>query len=243
MNINREFSKNAQKYQQLNQIQTEVAKKLVNTLSESFVSTCKPKKILDLGCGSGAIYKLIDWELEKFVGVDFSQNMLSLHPKSTNLTCKLGDFNDAKLFSELREEDFDFIISASALQWADDLGSVFRSIANFNLPFSLAIFSSGTFATLNKTAGVESIIPSFNAIKEVSQKCLHVNPELSLSVEKVLYTLEFENTREMFRYIKKSGVSGNRNLLTYKQTKKLMQEYPLNYLEFEVVYINSFSKA
>jgi len=47
----------------------------------------------------------------------------------------------------------------------------------------------------------------------------------------------------MLRYIKKSGVSGGRNLLTYKQTKKLMDEYPLNYLEFEVVYINSFSKA
>jgi malonyl-CoA O-methyltransferase len=74
-------------------------------------------------------------------------------------------------------------------------------------------------------------------IKNLSEKCLHVK------VEKVLYTLEFENTREMLRYIKKSGVSGNRNVLSYKQTKSLMQEYPLSYLEFEVVYINSFSKA
>ena len=51
------------------------------------------------------------------------------------------------------------------------------------------------------------------------------------------YKLEFEDTREMFKYIKKSGVSGSRNELSYKQIKALMEQYPLNYLEFEVVFI------
>ncbi len=237
MSINKEFSKHAHKYQQLNQIQAEVAKKLISSLSN------KPKKILDLGCGSGAIYNLIDWEIEKFVGVDFSSNMLSLHPKAKNVTCKLGDFNDTKLFEELLKEEFDYIISASALQWASDLEKVFSDIAKFHLPFSLAIFSSGTFATLNKTAGVNSIIPSYETLKELAEKCLHAKCPEGVGTEKISYTLEFENTREMFRYIKRSGVSGGRNLLTYKQTKKLMQDYPLTYLEFEVVYINSFSKV
>lgn len=237
MSVNKEFSKYAHKYQQLNQIQAEVAKKLISAL------TCKPEKVLDLGCGSGAIYNLIDWEIKKFVGVDFSSNMLALHPKAQNVTCKLGDFNDASLFEALREEEFDYIISASALQWAGDLQRVFSDIARFDLPFSLAIFSSGTFATLNKTAGVDSIIPSYETLKELAEKHLQAKCPMGVSVEKITYSLEFENTREMFRYIKRSGVSGGRNLLTYKQTKKLMDEYPLNYLEFEVVYINSFSKA
>lgn len=250
MNIQREFSKHAYTYEQRNQIQTEVAKKLVESLKQSL--TFKPQKILDLGCGSGTIYKLIDWELKKFVGVDFSSAMLALHPQGDALApkghfaCKLGDFNDDKLFAQLQEEDFDFIISASALQWADDLESVFAHIAKLNLPFSLAIFSSGTFATLNKTAGIDSIIPSYEKIKQLSQKCLHAKCPVGVretNIEKVVYTLAFESTREMFAYIKKSGVSANRNLLTYRETKKLMQEYPLNYLEFEVVYINSFSKA
>ncbi|MDD2357730.1 MAG: methyltransferase domain-containing protein [Thiovulaceae bacterium] len=239
MSVNKEFSKYAHKYQQLNQIQAEVARKLITSLTRTGHPACKPKKILDLGCGSGAIYNLIDWEIEKFVGVDFSSNMLSLHPKAQNVTCKLGDFNDTKLFEELREEQFDYIISASALQWADNVQRVFSDIAKFDLPFSLAIFSAGTFATLNKTAGLSSIIPSYEILKEFAQNALHVD----VSIEKLSYSLEFENTREMLRYIKRSGVSGGRNLLTYKQTKKLMDEYPLRYLEFEVVYINSFSKA
>jgi malonyl-CoA O-methyltransferase len=41
----------------------------------------------------------------------------------------------------------------------------------------------------------------------------------------------------MFRYIKGSGVSGSRNLLSFKDMKRLMKEYPLNYLEFEVAFI------
>ena len=243
MKISKEFSKHAKNYQQLSQIQDEVAKKLVSTLISAKSLTCKPKRILDLGCGSGAIYKLIDWKLEKFVGVDFSSNMLDLHPKAENVTCKLGDFNDTQLFEELLKDNFDFIISASALQWASDLQRVFSDIARFHLPFSLAVFTSGTFATLNKTAGISSIIPSYQTLKNIAEKYLHVKCPEFVHIERVSYSLAFENTREMLQYIKKSGVSGGRNLLGYKQTKRLMREYPLNYLEFEVVYINSFSKV
>ena len=50
-------------------------------------------------------------------------------------------------------------------------------------------------------------------------------------------TLEFDSVREMFRYIKRSGVSGGRRVLNYAQTKQLMEFYPLNYLEFEVLFI------
>ena len=53
------------------------------------------------------------------------------------------------------------------------------------------------------------------------------------------YKLEFTSVREMFRYIKHSGVSGSRNLLSIKEMKQLMREYPINYLEFEVVFLYS----
>ena len=43
----------------------------------------------------------------------------------------------------------------------------------------------------------------------------------------------------MFKYIKGSGVSGSRKVLDYKQSKRLFREYPLDYLEFEVVFIYS----
>jgi malonyl-CoA O-methyltransferase len=41
----------------------------------------------------------------------------------------------------------------------------------------------------------------------------------------------------MLRYIKQSGVSGGKRQLSYKDIKNLLDNYPLDYLEFEVLFI------
>ncbi|WP_428739248.1 methyltransferase domain-containing protein [Sulfurimonas sp.] len=227
MKINEQFSKYANHYGVYNVIQEKVAHKLLSHVKG------KPKNILDLGCGRGAVVEKIDWKYERFTGVDFAKGMLDLHPKSNIIECIEGDFNDPMLYSKLGSKHFDYIVSSSALQWAKDLDAVFDNIAALNTPVSLAIFTSGTFETLHKTALLEPILHSKDEVYELQKKYFDQNFEV------VSYKLEFEDTREMFQYIKKSGVSGSRNALSYKQTKALMDEYPLNYLEFEVVFIYS----
>ena len=54
----KEFSRQAHSYTQTNIIQKKVATHLISKIKNS------PKKILDLGCGSGDIYNKIDWELD-----------------------------------------------------------------------------------------------------------------------------------------------------------------------------------
>jgi len=227
MRVSSEFSKHASHYETYNIIQNKVVKRLLEKMSK------KPLHILDLGCGSGALSKSIEWHYESFIGVDFAEGMLAMHPKSEKIECIHGDFNDTKLFSELQSHKIDYIFSASALQWAVDLDKVFENIAQMQKDFSLAIFTSGTFQTLNKTAGLTPLLRSAQEVAELANK--HFNAELEL----VTYKLEFESVREMFRYIKRSGVSASRRVLDYKQTKKLMKEYPLNYLEFEVMFLIS----
>jgi len=227
MKISTQFSKYASHYGSYNVIQEQVKEYLLEKLKY------RPEKILDLGCGSGAICKSINWKYEHFTGVDFAPGMLELHPKSKNIECIYGDFNDERLFENLLTYQYDHIFSASALQWAENIEGVFKNIKLLNAPISLAIFTSGTFLTINKTAELEPLLRSSKSIKKLSDKYFNADFEV------VKYKLEFESTREMFRYIKKSGVSGSRNLLSYIQTKKLMKEYPLNYLEFEVVFITS----
>jgi malonyl-CoA O-methyltransferase len=46
----------------------------------------------------------------------------------------------------------------------------------------------------------------------------------------------------MLRYIKKSGVSGGVKQLGYTEMKTLMLEYPLSYLEFEVIFVKVIRK-
>ena len=227
MKVSSEFSKHAQHYGSYNVIQNKVIKRLLKKLKH------KPKNILDLGCGSGALYNSLNWKYEHFTGVDFAPGMLELHPKAKNCECIYGDFNDKTLFENLLTYRYDYIFSASALQWAEDLDMVFQNIKSLNSPVSLAIFSSNTFKTLNETAGLTPLLRSADEIDRLQKKYFDAEFEV------VEYKLEFESTRDMFKYIKNSGVSGSRKVLDYKQTKKLMQDYPLNYLEFEVVFIHS----
>jgi len=222
-----EFSRYAAEYGSRNVIQRHVAEKLIASSSD------RAKSILDLGCGSGTLYSLIDWEVERFLGVDFSASMLEHHPTSPNVELMLGDFNDPSLFEKLSRGHFDRIYSASALQWADNLENVLKSLSSLNTPMSLAIFTAGTFQTLHECAGVTPLLRSSDEVMAIAEKYLDARFE-------VLHTtLEFDSVREMFRYIKRSGVSGGRRVLDFAQTKRLMETYPLNYLEFEIVFITS----
>lgn len=227
MKISSEFSKYASSYNSYNVIQNRVTDKLLSLVNS------KPKNILDLGCGNGDLCKKISWKYDKFTGVDFAPGMLELHPKSKKIEAIYGDFNDATLFENLLTYKYDYIFSASALQWAEDLDKVFKNISLLNAPVALAIFTSNTFKTLNETASIKSILRSVDEINRLQKKYFDAKFEV------VQYKLEFESTRDMFRYIKRSGVSGSRKVLNYKQTKKLMNDYPVNYLEFEVVFITT----
>lgn len=227
MRIHQEFSRYASQYATHNVIQAKVAGKLAEDTKD------KPRKILDLGCGNGTLFSCIDWEPELFVGVDFSQAMLSHHPHGSNVTLMLGDFNDPVLFEQLGKFTFDRVYSASALQWAEDLDTVFQSICALNSSVSLAIFTSGTFKALYETAGLSPILKSSDEVIETASR--HFDAQFEI----VRYVLEFDSVREMFRYIKRSGVSGGRRVLDITQTKALMRNYPLNSLEFEVVFIQT----
>ena len=225
MKVSSEFSKYASHYGSYNIIQQKVAEKLLSLVPS------QPKNILDLGCGSGALAEKITWKYNKLMAVDFAPGMLELHPKSKKIECIYGNFNDANLFESLREYNFDYIFSASALQWADDLEKTFSYLQSLHAPVAFAIFTADTFATLYKTAGLEPLLIDAQKLDILQKKYFNANFEV------VRYKLEFDNVREMFQYIKKSGVSGSRNVLSYKEMKRLMREYPLNYLEFEVAFI------
>lgn len=228
MKVQTEFSRYAEEYGSYNVIQRRVVEKLLADIGDE-----RPQRILDLGCGSGTLYNALPRKPEHFLGIDFAPRMLELHPQGENIECIYGDFNNPELFDRLRLLRFDRIFSGSALQWSRDLDRTFAMIASLNTPVSLALFTANTFKTLFETAGLAPILRSADAIAEAAE------PWFGAWMERVQYRLAFASTREMFRYIKRSGVSGGRNVLGYKETKRLMEEYPLEYLEFEVVFITT----
>lgn len=225
MNVLNEFSRYAGHYGSHNIIQERVADRLVAGVKDA------PQAMLDIGCGRGAIAKRIDWPYRTLVGVDFAPGMLELHPEGERIECIRADFNDPKLYAALKARGFDRIFSASALQWSPDMAHTFALIRSLDAPVSLAIFTAGTFKTLFETAGLSPILRGAEEVEALAKRFFNV------SCDVVRYSLAFDSVRDMFRYIKRSGVSGKRNVLSYIETKRLMQAYPLDYLEFEVLFI------
>ena len=228
MNVCHEFSRCAHIYSEYSTIQKVVAKELLVFSGDT------PKNIVDLGCGDGLLYSQIDWEIESFVGVDFSSSMLERHPKSSKIELREGDFNTLELFASLKEKRYDRIYSSSALQWADDLLLTLTQLYQLRTPLSLAIFTSGTFSTLHGHSHLPPLLKS-------SQELLEMIPPLfDVRTKTLHYTLEFDTVREMFGYIKRSGVSGGKKMLTITQIRKLMSEYPKPFiLEFEILLLST----
>lgn len=224
-NIKSQFSNNAITYDKYNLIQRKVIKQLLNNTAS------KPKAILDLGCGTGYLYNSINWQINNFIAVDFSKEMLSLHPYEHNVKCIVGDFNDRSLFDNLGQYNIDRIFSSASLQWATDLDATFKYIKSLNVPVSFSIFTANTFKTLFATANLQPILRTVDEVSSLA------NQYFDAHYETVRYTLSFNSTLDMLRYIKASGVSAGRNALDYRSMKKLIDNYPLDYLEFEVLFI------
>ena len=232
MKIVDEFSRFAQNYNSYSVIQSKVARLLVSKLSNK-----KYKRIIDIGCGSGEVYKnLISQNIsfEEFIAFDLSSQMLELHPSASHITKICGDFNNLRTLFDLESKDT-LILSSSALQWSSDLDLTLSQLSEISPNINLAIFTSNTFATLHKIAKILSPIYNSNMLKEKLSQYYKSSYDLRD------YKLEFENTRDMLKYIKKSGVSGGERRLSFRETKYLIDNYPLNYLEFEILFVESNS--
>lgn len=226
MSVEKQFSKYAKDYSNHNIIQQIIAKSLIRDIKG------RPKKILELGCGSGQVYKNITWNVDFYKAIDFSDSMCKLHPKSNIIEIKCFDFDTKEFLEEIKNDSYDIVLSASALQWSKDLTKLIKHLSYITKQINAVLFTSNTFKSIQEITQIKSPILDEQSIKKA------FNKYFTCEFETILYKLEFENKKELFSYIKKSGVSGVSNL-NFKTAKKLYKEYNLNYLEFEVIFIKS----
>ena len=230
MSVKNQFSKYAKDYKNHNIIQQIVAKSLVRELKT------KPKKILELGCGSGQVYNHISWDLDFYKAIDFSASMCELHPRAKNVEIKCFDFDTVEFLNEIKNDTYDIVLSSSALQWSKDLSKIIKQLSLITKEINAVLFTSNTFKTIQNITKTKSPILDEQSIKEA------FNKYFKCEFETIMYKLEFDNKKDLFDYIKKSGVSGANESLNFKNAKKLYKEYNINYLEFEVIFVKTISK-
>ncbi|MBU0924757.1 methyltransferase [bacterium] len=230
MSVKNQFSKYANQYKNHNIIQQIVAKSLIRELKS------QPKRVLELGCGSGQVYNHISWKLDFYKAIDFSASMCELHPKGKNIEVKCFDFDTQEFLDEIKDNHYDLVLSSSALQWSKDLSKIIKHLSLITKEINAVLFTSNTFKTIQDITNTKSPILDEVLIKEAFSKYFECE------FETIMYKLEFDNKKDLFDYIKKSGVSGANPSLEFKNAKKLYKEYNLNYLEFEVIFVKTISK-
>lgn len=231
MSVKNQFSQHANEYNHYNIIQQLAAKALVRDIKNM------PKTILEIGCGSGQVFKYINWDFDQYCAIDFSSTMCALHPQSENVNVACFDYDSEAFFRFLENKHFDMVLSSSAMQWSKDLSKLIQQLSYVTQEIHAVLFTSNTFKSIQRITHAKSPILSLDEIKDAFSQYFVCDFEVHN------YNLEFENKKELFDYIKKSGVSGAQSNLDFKNAKKLYKEYALNYLEFEVIFIKTISKV
>jgi malonyl-CoA O-methyltransferase len=226
MSDKNQFSKYAKSYNSYNIIQQLVAKSLVRELP------CKPKRILELGCGSGQIFKYITWDVDVYHAIDASASMCALHPQGKNIKIECFDFDSDAFFNAIKNQKYDMVLSSSALQWSSNLPKIVDALSAVTSDIHAVLFTSNTFKTIQEISGKSSPILDESSIKKA------FSTFFECTFETLNYKLEFDDKKELFDYIKKSGVSSSSSL-DFKEAKKLCKAYNLNYLEFEVIFVKA----
>lgn len=189
--VKEEFSIHSQDYGRYNIIQQIVAKALIRELS------CEPKRILELGCGSGQIFRNITFNPDYYKAIDFSSQMCNLHPKADNLDICCYDFDSIEFYDSLKNEKYDLILSSSALQWSKDLDKLLEFLSKLSPKMECALFTSNTFKTIFEITNKTSPILKKEFISDVFSKYFEA------TFETYQYKLEFDLKKDLFDYIKK----------------------------------------
>ena len=201
----------------------------------------KFRRIADIGSGSGAVWNAIHWQCELFAAVDFAPAMCAIHPKDARIFVRQADFNNAEELLKLRDfAPLDLIISSSSLQWANDLRQTLGALKTVaahsaNCRVAFAMFTSGTFAALRQFLGADGLLADdFLLDHAAAGAMISEFFDTAQSVERS--SVAFGSRRELFEYIRLSGIGGGRRTLGFTQAKNALAAYPRLELEFETLY-------
>jgi len=122
--------------------------------------------------------------------------MCEIHPKHKNLEVFCLDFDSEEFIDNIKDEDYDIVLSSSALQWSKNLTKIIRTLSNISNNISMVLFTSNTFKTIFQITDSRSPILDIGAIQK------SFDPFYKCEYEILQYNLEFDDKKKMFDYIK-----------------------------------------
>lgn len=224
--LQRNFSNASTTYDSISKIQKKSAEFLAKKLIQNFPEF-SPHSILDLGAGTGELSACL---LSRFPSSHYTLNDLS----SKMLEQAKKKLRRKKQFSFVKEDmeilNFEFyplVVSNLALQWTHDFDNMIKKIHHKSQIYAISGVLKGTFkewSDIFEENKLLSPVPNYPSVEDLEALFSSLQPK-SYSFEEKSYTLEFSCILDFMRYIKKLGAYSGSNIYSYKDLKKIMNNY------------------
>jgi malonyl-CoA O-methyltransferase len=247
------FSGAAASYDQAAVVQNEILERLLERLD---ILHNGGMPLLDLGSGTGLAARRLaaSADLQDYVAVDISEKMLAYAGNILGkYKCVCGDAESLPF----ADNSFATVISASTLQWCNDVGLAFSEVLRTLKTGGLFLFSTFGPDTLSEIkACFDNIDPnphvnSFVDMHELGD-LLAVVGFADIVMEREIITLEYRDPMQLLRDLQATGatnriVDRSRGLLGKQRLNKFLQEYQrfqsangLYPATYEVIYGHGF---
>ncbi|MBS83430.1 MAG: malonyl-[acyl-carrier protein] O-methyltransferase BioC [Gammaproteobacteria bacterium] len=244
------FNKSAKQYDKYSIVQQEVANRLIDRIKMIKIN---PKKILDIGSGTGYLSNKLKkiFPKSEIVCMDISSDMINLSKeKYSNLLHLVADADDLP-FKSL---SFDFVISSFTFHWCKNIEKILSKITKILDNNGLLIFATVGPDTLNELDNMFKAIDNKKHVNDFLD--MHIYGDMLLShnykdpvVDMEKIKLEYPDLKTAIKSLRGTG---SNVLLSERSNEKVVDKIKNLYsdnissnifsLTYEVIYATAWKK-
>ena len=251
--VARQFSRAAHTYDQAAEVQVDIAVDAMSVLQKYY------SNLLDIGCGTGRVSKLLTAKCDNLIAMDLAEGMLSYAAQKysqpddkTNISWLLADAEDLPLLGNSMQAVF----STMALQWCQNIEQVCQEVYRVLKPNGhavLAILCDGSMQELQQSwRAIDSHrhVNQFSSQQELHSMARSVG--FTVQSHKQSYQSWHHNVRDVLGSIKAIGANvvtetGNHAPISRQMLHELQECYALEYacqgklpLTYQVCFLQLF---